>query len=104
MLEIVALYFLCKNMGERLRARGWKRPIIFQVLVVVAWFGCMFIGSLGYGVYRVIKEGPGAADNLGFAVYPIAFLSGAAGVGVLFGIVALLPNRTQPPVLPIQNA
>jgi hypothetical protein len=99
MLEIVALYFLCKKMGERLRAKGWTKPVWMQIAVVLAWFGCMFLGSVAYGVYVVIKEGEAAAQDVGFSVYPIALISGAAGVGLLFLIAGMFPNRLPPPLL-----
>ena len=99
MLEILALYFLCKKMGEKLRAKGWPKPIWMQIAVVLAWFGSMFLGSLAYGVYVAIKEGSAAAENLGFSVYPVALLSAAAGVGLLFLIAGLLPSKLSPPPL-----
>ena len=99
MLEIIALYFLCKRMGEKLRSKGWKKPLFMQIFVVLSWFGCMFIGSVAYGVFRVIRYGPEAAKNLGFGVYPIALLTATAGVGVLFLVAAQLPDRSAPPLL-----
>ena len=99
MLEIVALWFLCTKMGEKLRKKGWKRPWPMQLLVVITWFGCMFLGSLAYAVVRVLKDGERAAEDLGFVVYPIAFLSAAAGVGLLFAITSILPSSL-PPQLP----
>lgn len=99
MLEIVFLYFLCKKMGEKLRAKGWRRPVWMQIVVVLTWLGSMFLGSLVYGIYVYIREGEVASQNLGFSVYPVAFLSAAAGVGLLFLLVRFLPGK-----LPVQCA
>lgn len=99
MLEIISLRFLCRRMGANLRAKGWSNPMWMQVAVVVVWLSCMFLGSLMYALFILITQGDAAVQELGFAVYPIAFLSGAAGVGCLFLIVSTLPSR-QPPPLP----
>lgn len=104
MLEIIALYFLCKKMGEKLRAKGWRQPVWMQIAVVLAWFGCMFLGSLAYGIYVAIKEGEVAAQNLGFSVYPIALIAGASGVGLLFLIAGMLPSKLPPPLLNAEKA
>lgn len=99
MLEIIVLYFLCKSMGEKLRAKGWKQPVWMQIAVVIAWFGCMILGSFAYGIYLVIKEGYATAENLGFSVYPVALMAGASGVGLLFWIAGRLPSKLPPPPL-----
>lgn len=93
MLEIIALYFLCKRMGENLRDKGWRTTIWMQIAVVLTWFGCMLLGGVAYGIYVFIKEGEAATQNPGPLVYLIAFLSAAAGVGVLFLITSLLPAK-----------
>ena len=104
MLEIVVLYFLCKQMGINLRAKGWKKPVWMQIAVVLVWFVCMLIGMIGYGIYRAIKEDdPAAPEHLGLMIYPPGFLSAAIGMGLLFGIVSLLPNRNPRPI-PSQTA
>ncbi|GEM_PF-1893585 len=103
MLEILALYFLCKRMGDRLRAKGWTQPIWMQIAVVVVWVGGMLFGSFVYGVYLVITKGEAAAaEGPGLIVYPIALLSAAVSVGTLFLIVAAIPGK-EPPALPDAN-
>ena len=99
MLEILVLYFLCKRMGEKLRAKGWKTTVWMQIAVVLAWFGGMLFGSISYGIYLVITKGEAAAESPGFIVYPIAILTGAAAVGTLFLIASALSNKL-PPALP----
>jgi hypothetical protein len=99
MLEIMALYFLCKRMGEKLRAKGWKTTVWMQIAVVLAWFGGMLFGSVSYRIYLGITKGEAAAESPGFIVYPIAILTGAAAVGTLFLIASALSNKL-PPALP----
>jgi len=99
MLEIVVLYFLCKQMGVSLRSKGWKKTVWMQIAVAVVWFVCMLTGMIGYGIYRAIKEGdPAAAQHLGLMIYPPGLLIAAIGVGLLVGIVSLLQNRNPPPI------
>lgn len=86
-------------MGEKLRAKGWTKPVWMQIGVVLAWFGCMFLGSFAYSIYVMIKEGEAAAQDIGFTVYPVALVSGAAGVGLLFLIAGMFPSRVPPPLL-----
>ncbi|AHF93929.1 hypothetical protein OPIT5_00675 [Opitutaceae bacterium TAV5] len=94
MLEIILLYFLCKRMGQMLRSKGWSRPIWMQILVVVTWLGCMFMGALIYGVYVVITQGEDALNDIGLAAYLPALISAGIGVGIIFFIAKMLPAQT----------
>ncbi len=98
MLEILALWFLCTRMGKTLRAKGWK-PLAMQILVVVGWIGSMFCGAVAYGVYVTLAQGPEAAKDIGFAVYPWMLLAAAVTEAILFGVAHLLRDRTRPPLL-----
>lgn len=97
MLEILALYFLCRAMGRKLREKGWETTVWMQIGVVLTWFGGMFVGAFSYGVYLFVAEGEAAAADPGFAVYPVAIAFGAATVGLFFLIAHLLPAKTPTP-------
>ncbi len=96
MLEIVALFFLCSKMGKMLRAKGWK-PLFMQIMVVLAWFGSMFFAAVAYGVYLGLTRGPEAVEDVGLAIYPWMLLAAAMSQVVIFGIAALLTDRTKAP-------
>jgi drug/metabolite transporter (DMT)-like permease len=98
MIEILLLSFLWKKMGTTLRDKGWGTTVWMQLAVVVAWFGSMVVAGFGYGLYVVMTEGPAAADHPSMMVlYPLCFLAGAAGVGLLFTIVSFFPSHDLPP-------
>ena len=97
MIEILLLSFLWKKMGTTLRDKGWGTTVWMQLAVVVAWFGSMVVAGFGYGFYVVMTEGPAAADHPNMMVlYPLCFLAGAAGVGLLFTIVSFFPSHDLP--------
>lgn len=97
MLEILLIIFLWKKMGATLRDKGWGTTVWMQLAVVVAWFGCMFAAGVAYGIYVTITQGQAATDHPNMMVlYPLCFLAGALGVGVLFTIVSFLPSEELP--------
>lgn len=93
MLEIVALYFLCKLMGEKLRAKGWEKPLWMQVAVVLAWLGGAFLGSVACATYVALTRGEAAVEKMGIELYFVALLSGLLSVGLLFLIATMLPRK-----------
>jgi drug/metabolite transporter (DMT)-like permease len=97
MIEILLLSFLCKKMGTTLRDKGWGTTGWVQLAVVIAWFGSMFVAAFGYGLYLVMTKGPATAEHPNIMVlYPLCFLAGAAGVGLLFTIVSFFPSHDLP--------
>ena len=97
MIEILLLSFLCKKMGNTLRGKGWGTTVWMQLGVIVAWFGCMFAAGVGYGIFVTLTKGPAAVDHPNLMVlYPLCFLGGAAGVGLLFTIVSFFPSHDLP--------
>lgn len=97
MIEILALTFLCKKMGNVLRDKGWNTTFWMQLSVIVAWFGGMFAAALGYGIVAVVMQGDAAAEHPNLMVlYPVCFVGAAAGVGLLFTIVSLFPSHDLP--------
>ena len=98
MLEILLLYFLCKKMGTTLRDKGWGTTVWMQLAVVIAWFGGMFAAGVGYGIFVTLTQGPAATENPNLVVlYPLCFLAGGAGVGLLFTIVSFFPSHELSP-------
>jgi hypothetical protein len=96
MIEILLLSFLWKKMGTNLRNKGWGTTVWMQLAVVVAWFGSMIVAGFAYGVYVAMTKGPAAADPDMMVLYPLCFLAGAAGVGLLFTIVSFFPSHELP--------
>src|SRR5262245_43327778 len=105
MLEIIALYFFCKKMGALLRSKGWSKPVWMQILLVLVWFACEFLASLVFALIVAVTKGPAAAEQIGLTAYLIAVPAAVIGVGVLFLIANMLPNREPViPPLPRSNA
>jgi drug/metabolite transporter (DMT)-like permease len=97
MIELLLLYYFCKKMGTTLRDKGWSTTFWMQLTVIIAWFGSMIVAGFGYGVYLVVTKGPEAAEHPDMMVaYPLCFLAGLAGVGLLFLIVSLFPSHELP--------
>jgi hypothetical protein len=97
MIEIFLLSFLCKKMGSTLRNKGWGTTVWMQIVVVIAWFGCMFAAGVGYGIFVTLTQGPAATEHPNLMVlYPLCFLAGGAGVGLLFTIVSFFPSHQLP--------
>lgn len=98
MIEIFLLSFLCKKMGTVLRDKGWATTFWMQLAVIVAWFGGIIVASFGYTIYVLITKGQAAAEHPELMVlYPLCFLGGGAGVGLLFTLVSFFPSHDLPP-------
>jgi len=101
MLEILFIIALWKKMGEKMRGKGYERPLGFQILVPIAWFGGEFLGAFVYAIVRAIM----GQQDTGFDIvlYVIALLTAAVFTGGLFLIVGLFERRVPcPPPLPPQ--
>ena len=97
MLEIIALVYLTRRVGDIARAKGRKAGW-FKLMTVLLWFGC----ELGGGVVGAV-----AAELAGWpeaAIYLFALVGAAFGAGLSFLIVKTLPVRDaalmQPPPPP----
>ena len=73
MLEIVLLYFLCKSIGNVLRDKG-RKPLGFQILLVIMWFGGEFLGGAVAGLVHAIRHGA-APMELDLSVYLFAIVA-----------------------------
>ena len=80
MLEILLLVYLCRQLGQTLRAKG-RSAAWYQFLLVVLWFG----GELFGGVVALIL----GIDGIG--MYLGALLGAAGGAAIGFVIAHSLP-------------
>jgi hypothetical protein len=74
MLEIVLMSSLVRRIGALLRAKG-RKPLLYQLLTVVLWFG----GEITGGVI-------GAVAELGAGTYLLALLGAAVGATIAYTI------------------
>ena len=99
-IEIFALYRMCRYLGRMLRSKG-RNPLGWQFLLVMLWFLFEFIGGFVAEVLCVVFEGPREG------VYPVAYLGaiGAAicGAAVVFLMARSLSDRRQmAPAFPVE--
>jgi hypothetical protein len=84
MLEIIILFFLCRSLGTTLRDKG-RNPIGFQILLVLAWIACEFIGGFVGYIFGAIVTGD--EDNA-FIVGIGGALAGAISAAVTVFMIA----------------
>lgn len=97
MIEILVLSLLCKKMGNVLRDKGWNTTLWMQLAVIAAWFGGIIVTTIVYTVYVLMTKGQAAAEHPSMMVlYPLCFVGGGAGVGLLFAIVSFFPSEDLP--------
>jgi hypothetical protein len=93
MLEILLLRFLCIRMGELVRNKG-QSPLLYQVMLVVFWFGGEFFGGMAAGAAQALRgEGAGVAP-FDLSIYFAALVGAACGGGLAFLVAFLLPSET----------
>jgi hypothetical protein len=98
MLEIIALVYLTRRVGEIAREKGRKAGW-FKLMTVVLWIGCELGGAVAGGIAVALAGWPEAVT------YVFALVGAAAGAGLSFLIVKTLPVRDaalmqQPPPPP----
>jgi hypothetical protein len=85
MLEIIILYFLCKNIGDRVERKGYERGI-FIFFTVLSWIIFEILGIV-FG-YSVIKS----SENI-FQIIPFALIGGAVGYLIMHFITLNLASK-----------
>lgn len=85
MLEIVLLIYLCKKMGDKLRAKG-RKPFPFQLMVVGFWFVSEFLGAVVVSAVLMIM----GTDPMPLA-YVGALVGAAMGAAAAFFIASRMP-------------
>lgn len=89
MLEILGLVAFCGWIGRTLKNKGQK-PLPYQVLSVIAYYGGVFCSAFLYGIVSAGDQ-PLSEGNV-FFVALFGGLMGLAGVALL---AALLPQVNQ---------
>jgi hypothetical protein len=98
MLEIFALIYLTRRVGDIAREKGRKAGW-FKFMTVVLWFGCEIGGGIVGAVAAEVAGWPEAV------AYLLALAGAAVGAGLSILIVKTLPARDaafmqQPPPPP----
>jgi hypothetical protein len=88
MLEILAIYWMCKKIGSMLREKG-RNPLGFQIMAVVLWLGGELCAGVGVAIVQAIRHG--AETEPGLELYAFALLGAIIGALISFGIVWLIP-------------
>lgn len=76
MVEIIALYYFAKNIGEMVESKG-HRSLWYKVMAVAMWFGGEFVGAIIGG----ILFGPEGGQC---AIYLLALLGAAMSAGTVY--------------------
>ena len=92
MREILLLIFLCRRLGQMLRAKG-RTAGWFQALLVVCWFG----GELVGGVAMLVLFGASPGGGIDASAYFGALLGAAGGAVIVFVLANTLAPLHAPP-------
>lgn len=99
MLEIIVVAMLWKGMGEKMRKKGYAKPIWWQVLVPVCWLGGAFAGAFLFGFVRTLQDLP--LRGVEVQTYLSAVVGAVLAVSILFLLITIMPrNAEMPPPLP----
>lgn len=93
MLEILALIFLVKKIGDIARQKGHKSGK-YQFFTVILWFGGEFLGAI---IGAIMAGGSSDAQCL---IYMVALAGAATGAFIAYQIVNGLPSVVGPSELP----
>ena len=92
MLEILALWWLTKRIGEIVRKKG-RESLPYQIIAVVLWFGGEIAGVIFGLVLSAFMD-----DSLGCLIYVFALVGAVGGAGLAYFIAtALSPADTLSP-------
>ena len=81
MIEIILVYFMCKGIGNVLRAKG-RKPLFMQIALVVCWIGGEIMGALVAGVLAAMRNEP--IREFDMSAYLYALVGAALGAGLCF--------------------
>lgn len=97
MLEILALVYLTRRVGDIAREKGRKAGW-FKLMTVLLWIGCEIGGAVAGGIAVALTGWPEAV------IYLFALVGALVGAALSFLIVKTLPVRDaalmQPPPPP----
>ena len=89
MIEIIALYYFAKNVGEIVEAKG-HRGTWYKVLAVVMWFGGEIVGAILGGILF-------ASAGSECAIYLFALFGAGLSAGTVYLIAKNLPPAAKEP-------
>ena len=95
MLEILLLYYLCKKLGRNLRDKG-RKPLLYQIMLVLVWFGGEIAGAIVAAVVYVVVQGQ-APPDFSLPIYLSAIVGAGCGTAFCFTIAWLLPSAYEEP-------
>jgi uncharacterized Tic20 family protein len=84
MLEILALWWLTKKIGEIVTAKG-HQSLAYQIIAVVLWFGGEIAGVIFGLVLSAFMD-----DSLGCLIYVFALVGAVGGAGLAYFIATVL--------------
>ena len=90
MLEILLLFWLCSSLGKILRAKG-RKPLMFQIGLVLSWFGAEFAGGVVAGIIQAVRLEGRQPEGFDFSIYIFALVGAACAAGFWFFIANVLP-------------
>lgn len=86
MLEIVFIILLWQKMGTRMRRKGYRKPIWFQLFVPIGWVAGQLAGAVAYGLVGA------AAGQQTEGFDPMTYLAALVGAGLGVGVVFVGAN------------
>jgi hypothetical protein len=89
MLEIIAIYLFCKNVGNIIRNKG-RKPIGYQLMTVAFWFGGEILGAIAGMIFFGFEE-----ESINPLVYVAALVGALIGGIVAMVIAKQLPNQNR---------
>lgn len=84
MLEIIALVWLTRRIGEIVKVKNRKSGW-YKLMTVLLWFGCEILGAIIGGIVVALTNSPEAV------IYLIALAGAAVGAGVAYAIAKAVP-------------
>lgn len=93
MIEIIALIFICRTIGNIARNKG-RAAIVYQALGVGLWFAFAFAGAVAAIIIAAVATG--SEDPSMLIVYAGALLGAFMSMIFSIGLVGILPSRVDP--------
>jgi hypothetical protein len=75
--------------------RKGRKPLVFQILLVLSWFGAEFIAGIIYGIVLAMQHG-GQPPEFDMTIYLVALLGAGAAAGFWFLVAYLMPPGQMP--------
>jgi hypothetical protein len=91
MLEILAIYYMCKKLGSMLRAKD-RNPLALQILLPVCWFLAQLVGYVA-GLIIFGQEAGGKDTGINFPAYFVSVAASAMAAGCIFLIAYIIPAQ-----------